>query len=460
VGMLPHRRRSPFRLSGGQMQRVAIAAMLALRPRVLVLDEPTAGLDPAGKAEVLGVIRGLREQGITIVLVEQDAEAVAEFADRVIILEDGRVTLEGPPTEVFSQPEALARAGLAAPQVSELAARLGHCGRGAPSHFVRLEEASSVLATELGTLTAGQTASRPLPRPHCGRSTTQPVIRTADLWYRYNSDIVALRGVDLEIPEGAFVAILGQNGSGKTTLVKHFNALLKPTRGQVEVCGERTAGKSVAELARSVGYVFQNPDHQLFCSSVREEVAFGLRNLGLAPAAIEARTDEALERFELTTHAEYPPALLGFGLRRKVTLAAVCAMRPRVLILDEPTTGLDWASSLHLMAYVEELHQAGHTILLITHDMRLAAAYAERVLVLQEGRVLLDGDTRWVFCQREQLRQAQLEPPQIARLAERLRALGVPLGEGILTVDDLLAALPAAARVRPPLPSQPERPLR
>ncbi len=175
---------------------------------------------------------------------------------------------------------------------------------------------------------------------------------------------------------------------------------------------------------------------------MREEVAFGLRNLGLPAAEVETRTDEALARFDLTAHAATPPALLGFGLRRKVTLAAVCAMRPRVLILDEPTTGLDWASALHLMAYVEELHRAGHTILLVTHDMRLAATFAERVLVLHEGRVLLDGDTRWVFCQRERLRQAQLEPPQIARLAQRLRELGAPLREGLLTVDELLAELP------------------
>jgi energy-coupling factor transporter ATP-binding protein EcfA2 len=259
-----------------------------------------------------------------------------------------------------------------------------------------------------------------------------------DLWFQYTEDIVALRGIDLEIPQGAFVAVLGQNGSGKTTLVKHFNGLLKPTKGQVLINGQNTKEHSIGELARSVGYVFQNPDHQVFCATTRAEIEFGPHNLGLPEEEVQRRTDETLEYFGLTAHAEEPPALLGFGLRRKISIAAVYAMRPDILILDEPTTGLDWQSALDMIRLVQDLHRAGHTILLVTHDMKIAAAFTELTLVLRDGRVLLYDDTRSVFCQTDTLRETQIEPPQIMELANRMRPFGMP--EGILTVDECFEA--------------------
>lgn len=259
-----------------------------------------------------------------------------------------------------------------------------------------------------------------------------------NLWFRYTDEIVALRGIDLEIPRGAFVAVLGQNGSGKTTLVKHFNGLLKPTKGRVLVNGQDTAQYSIGHLARSVGYVFQNPDHQLFSATVREEIEFGPRNLGLSSEEVKQRTDETLEYFGLARHADEPPALLGFGLRRKVSIAAVYSMRPDILILDEPTTGLDWQSALDMIHLVQDLHRAGHTILLVTHDMKIAAMVTELTLVLREGKVLLFNNTRSAFCQTELLRETQITPPQITELANRMRSLGMP--EGVLTVDECFEA--------------------
>ena len=258
-------------------------------------------------------------------------------------------------------------------------------------------------------------------------------IRVVDLAYRYGPEILALNKVNIEIAGDAYLAIVGQNGSGKTTLVKHFNGLLKPAAGHVFVNGQDTRETSVGALARDVGYVFQNPDHQIFCAITREEIAFGPRNLGLDPEVVRDRTEDALRAFGLTDHAETPPALLGYGLRRKVSVASVCAMHSRILILDEPTTGLDRRSARELMALVDDLHAGGHTIILVTHDMRLVAEHAQQVLVMHEGRVLTYGSTREVFGQIDTLAQAQIVPPQITRLGRALADCG--FAGDILTVD-------------------------
>lgn len=262
-------------------------------------------------------------------------------------------------------------------------------------------------------------------------------LRAEALHYRYDGEIPALNGVDVAIREGAFLAIVGQNGSGKTTLVKHFNGLLKPTSGHVWVYGRETTSATVGELARTVGYVFQNPDHQIFCATTREEIAFGPRNLGLSPQEVIARTDEALEAFGLCTYADLPPAVLGFGLRRVVSTAAVIAMRPRVLILDEPTAGLDWRSAHELLDRIAGLHAEGHTILFVSHDMQLVAEYCPETLVMHKGRVLAYGATADVMGQLDVLQRAQLAPPQVAQLARRLADCGLP---ACLTVEQFCAA--------------------
>jgi energy-coupling factor transporter ATP-binding protein EcfA2 len=274
-----------------------------------------------------------------------------------------------------------------------------------------------------------------------------PAIAAGGLSYEYDQENPALNGVTLEIAEGAFVAVVGQNGSGKTTLIKHLNGLLKPTQGCVRIFGVDTREVSIGQLARTVGLVFQNPDHQIFCASTREEIAFGPRNLGLEPAQVQERVDEALAAFNLDAYAALPPAVLGFGLRRKVTIAAVCAMRPRILVLDEPTAGLDWRSSQQLLQRLGALHQAGHTILLVTHDMRIAASYSEQTLVMHEGRVLAFGPTRSVFGNVEQLSQAQIMPPQVMQLGLRLAPLGMPPDS--LTVAEFCAAYRGLRKGRP-----------
>jgi energy-coupling factor transport system ATP-binding protein len=274
----------------------------------------------------------------------------------------------------------------------------------------------------------------------------RPRLETVDLWFAYGDDSPALRGVTLTIGPGEIVALIGQNGSGKTTLAKHFNGLLRPSRGRVLLNGEDIRGRSVGWLAQTVGYVFQNPDHQIFSPTTRQEIAFGPRNLGLDESVVQQRVEEALRAFGLSAFGESQPAALGYGLRRKVSVAAVCAMQTPALILDEPTTGLDGKSTAAIMALVKDLQRQGRTIILITHDMRLVADYASRCLVLHEGRLLADGSPRAVFGQTGLLAQAQIEAPQISRLSRRLAAFG--LSEDILTVAEFCEAYSALASGR------------
>ena len=431
------RKRHPLQLSGGQKKRLAIATVLAMRPQVLVLDEPVTGLDPLGRHEVLSVVEQLKREGdTTVVMVEQDAEAVMTWADRVVVMEQGRLALEGSPRQVFSQVEALHDWGLAVPQMSELA-HLFNQRQGTTFHFATVDEACSSLADDLQPNTQYPISNTQYPtlRPGSGQASNfqlptsfehSPAIQVEDLSYHYDDGPTALAGVNLSIEPGDFLAIVGQNGSGKTTLVKHFNGLLRPTRGRVFVLGQDTTGQSVGQLARKVGYLFQNPDHQIFAPTVWEEVAFGPRNLGFSEGEVTARTAEALALFDLKDKADTPPAVLGYGLRRQVTLAAVWAMRPQIMVLDEPTAGLDWRSTRTLMQEVTNLNSQGHTIILVTHDMKLAAEFARQVLVLDEGRILAYGPTRQVFQQEATLRQASLVPPPITALAQRMRLVLSP----------------------------------
>jgi energy-coupling factor transport system ATP-binding protein len=234
---------------------------------------------------------------------------------------------------------------------------------------------------------------------------------------------------------GEFVALVGSNGSGKTTLVKHINGLIRPRRGHVRLYGEDIRQRSVGELARRVGYLFQNPEHQIFSASVREEIAFGPRNQGLSLSAMERRVEAALERFDLVSVAAQPPAVLSYGLRRRVTLASLAAMEPEVVVLDEPTVGLDADGRDETFRWLVELHERGRTILLVSHDMSVVAEYADRVVVLQEGHVAADGSPVTVFQQPELLARASLATPPVVELAQRLEPLGLD-GDSV-TVDAL-----------------------
>jgi energy-coupling factor transport system ATP-binding protein len=429
VGLAELGARSPAHLSGGQQKRLVIAAVLTMRPGILVLDEPTAGLDPLGRRAVLALIAELRRQGTTILMATQDADAAATLADHVAVLEGGHVALEGPSREVLGQVEHLHSLGVDVPQVAELSHRLG-----IHPPCLTVEEAVEALSgNDGGWSPAGGSAPFPGGRASATPSPDRPLERSSitfeDAWYRYQPGVQALAGVDLFISPGECVALIGANGSGKTTLAKHVNGLLRPQQGRVLAAGRDTRRVSTGEMARQISYVFQNPDHQIFAPTVREEIAFGPRNLGLSRAEVERRVEMALTDFHLTPLADLPPATLGYGQRRLVTLAAAHAMGPQVLILDEPTVGLDRLLKARLFEWMAGLHMGGATVLLITHDMRLASL-TSRCMVMRKGQVILDAATPEIFTHLERLARAGIEPPPIVALSSRLGLPGTPLTVG------------------------------
>jgi cobalt transport protein ATP-binding subunit len=262
-----------------------------------------------------------------------------------------------------------------------------------------------------------------------------PIIEVKDLHHRYPNGCHALRGVSMTIDQGEFVAIIGQNGSGKTTFVKHLNGLLRATTGTVYVNGQDVSKHKVSEMARVVGYCFQNPDHQIFCDTVYEEVAYGPRNLHLSQAEIEERVIEALSAVGLLHLQASMPRDLSKGQRQRLAVASVLSMRPEVLIVDEPTTGQDYRAGVDMLSLVQRLNQAGHTVLFITHDMPMVARFAQRVIVFRDGQILLDGTTREVFGQADMLRTTFLAPPQITSLAQALPEF---FPDTVLSVDEMV----------------------
>ncbi|MCM8749229.1 energy-coupling factor transporter ATPase [Thermomicrobiaceae bacterium CFH 74404] len=458
VGLSHERNRLSAHLSGGQKQRLAIAAVLAMQPQILVLDEPTAQLDPVGKEEVIAAVERLRQElgrRLTIVLVESDTELLSRFADRIVVLHAGRVALEGSPRAVFSRTQELAALGIRIPPLAELAARLNRA-LGAELSFLSQTEAEAALARLLEQTGLTRSNDQPPRAGHQERPAAEPVpaprqaragslltlaserddqtlharepaslIEIEDARYRYGGVYPALNGVSLRIGAGEFLALIGPNGSGKTTLAKHCNGLLRPESGRVLVAGQDTRTTHVGQLARTVGYAFQNPDHQLFLPSVAEELAYGPRNLGLRGPELRARVDEALERFGLAELRNRHPTLLGRGLRQLVAIAAVYALSPRLLILDEPTCGLDGQATGRLMATIEELVAEGRSVLLITHDLRLVAEHARRVVLVHEGRILGDGPPRQILTDEALLARAGMAPLTIARLSRGLSRYGI-----------------------------------
>lgn len=276
-----------------------------------------------------------------------------------------------------------------------------------------------------------------IPRPE--RDGKDQILFLRNVKFTYESGVEALRGVTLEIDRGEYVAVVGGNGSGKTTLAKHMNGLLRPDSGQVFVSGVDSSTKTPAEIARVVGYAFQNPDHQLFCGTVMDEVSFSPRNMGASPEEVERRANRAIELMGLSDVKDKPPLSLPLGIRRRVSIASVIAMEPQALVFDEPTTGLDARESDELMAIIRRLNDEGRTIILITHEMKLVAEHVNRVVIMAGGRVVLDSDTRGAFSDIELLKRSKLLPPPVTQLAHKLSQIGV--SRNILTPQELVFEL-------------------
>jgi energy-coupling factor transport system ATP-binding protein len=429
VDMAGFRQRSPRTLSGGEQKRLAIASVLAMQPRVLILDEPTSGLDSRGRLNVLAAIDRLRrEHGqMTVVMATQDAEAAARFADRLLVLCNGRIALSGSPAEVFAQTEQMDDWGLGVPQLVRLARRL--------EMPVALTPEQAVEAWD-GDLTHRRaTLSHPADPPG---PASDPIIEIRDLSHGYaSSEQPAVHGISLDIQRGEWLAVIGVNGSGKTTLLKHLNGLLRPTGGTVHVAGQDTQMRQVGELAHTVSYMPQNPDHSIFCATVQDEVAYGPRQLGLRGEPLRERVADTLERLDLSEYAQHPPAVLGYGLRRQVALASALAMGAPVLAMDEPATGLDRGMITRLMETISARHRQGTTVVMISHDLQLVARYAQRVVVLRDGQLVAQGTPQEILSDVELLARAGLEPLPVTDLASRLGwAPPLPIGVDDWGTDD------------------------
>ncbi len=428
--------RQPATLSGGQKQRLAIASALSIQPRIICMDEPTTDLDPIGKFDVFQVADELsREKNMTMLIVEHETEEALK-ADRIVLMRDGRIVAEGKARAILASPALLEECSVKPLEVAEFFASLGP-GASLDGGELPLTVEEGLSAWERLGLAADRRrldslVSEKTRQQQAGYG--DPVIEVRNLVHRYENGLEALRGVDLTIRRGEFVAVLGQNGSGKTTLVKHFNGLLAPTGGEVVVNARDTRATSMFELSKTVGYVFQNPDHQIFAQTVFDEVAYGPRLFGVPEGEVKARVVDALEAVGLTGSEEEDPFSLTKGQRQRVAVASVLAAKPEVIILDEPTTGLDYKEQESMMDLTKRLNEMGHTIIIVTHSMWVTAAYAHRAVVLKEGQVVMHGPVRDVFVREKELADVFLKPPQIVRFGARL---GLP----VLTVDELVACV-------------------
>ena len=459
VGMQAYAEKSPLRLSGGQKQRVAIAGILAMQPKCLILDEPTAMLDPEGRREVLKAVRELNKAaGITVLLITHYMEETVD-ADRVIVMQKGKVTIDGTPREIFSRTEEVRDAGLTLPQAAQLAGRLKEAGIPLPDGILTAEELTEELARlypaggkpEAPAAEAGRSRKETdgvqaaeAPGTFVKTGTPQgSVLTLSHVTYTYEAgtvmEAVGLDDVCLSIRQGEFLGIIGQTGSGKSTLIQHLNGLIKPTSGEILWNGENIYDEkfNLRALRGKVGLVFQYPEHQLFEETVLKDVCFGPRNQGLAEEEILARAKRAMALVGLPEeYSDRSPFDLSGGEKRRAALAGVVAMQPEILVLDEPTAGLDPAGRDALLEMLQKLKEEGSGIVLVSHSMDDVAAAADRIVVMHGGRPVMDAAPREIFRREEELEQIGLAVPAVTHICGMLAKKGLPVRTDVISMDE------------------------
>lgn len=493
VGLMGFEKHETHALSGGQKQRVAIAGVLAMEPKILILDEASSMLDPRGRKGLLRVCRELHEAGLTIVMITHFMEEAAE-ADRVIVLEEGHVALEGTPDEVLVRTDVLARLNLEVPFACDFSVQLQDSGVNVvpcvheSALIAQLREAAPAAFPCTEGYTVAQDASAvcaitpmklpPLPRTSMAEGT--PLIEFDHVSYTYDAAMAkrqqkaakrgkastdvqaerakwgndpdalwAVRDVTFSVMEGEFLGIAGHTGSGKSTLIQHMNALVRPTMGRVLVDGKDISDKAAATQARSlVGVVFQYPEHQLFAATVFDDVAFGPRNMGLSEEEVVERVKESLAQVGLDYDEvqEKSPFELSGGQQRRVAFAGVLAMRPRVLVLDEPAAGLDPAARRDFLGMISDLHKRGLTVVMVSHSMDDLARLTDRVLIMKEGEMFCVGTPAEVFIHADELNAIGLGQPCPQRMAGKLRDAGMPLDISVL-YDEAALVREVAGRI-------------
>lgn len=454
VGLGDFGDRSIFELSGGQKQRVSIAAVLAARPRLLVLDEPTANLDPAGMAEVFSVLARLnREHGTTIVMVEHRVDELADKVTRVVMMDRGTVVFDGSPRAAFSsrrvihseEADVIPTASWF-PQVSEFAIELAQAA-GAP-----LESDSVPLSVEEAVALCDRVKPQMAPSaPEAAAlPDSAPLLSISSMSFGYGRKTPILRNVNLSLGSNRIVALLGRNGSGKTTLARMLVGINETPAGVIELNGRDIAKLGPREIAAEVGYVFQNPDHQFVTDRVDEEVAYGLRVRDFADTEVARRVDEVLSVVDLDRYRNRSPFSLSLGERRRLSVATMMVLEPKLLVLDEPTIGQDHERAQQLMGLMSRLRERyGTTILMITHDVRLVAEWADRALVLRAGEIAFDGVPIRLFGKADLLESCGLLAPPIFEVSRQLAARRPGCGiSPVLSPGELVSSIAAATQTR------------
>jgi energy-coupling factor transport system ATP-binding protein len=452
VGLSGFGDRSIFELSGGQKQRVSIAAVLAANPALLVLDEPTANLDPAGMAEVFAVLARLnRDHGTTIVMVEHRVDELADRVSRVIMMDQGVIAFDGPPRAAFSMrrvvqsgdSEVVAAASWF-PQVSELALDLAAASRQelTPDRVPLCIDEAVELCLAFPVVLPDATAVR---TPQIAPS-RKPLLSIRSLSFGYDPDAPVLKKVDLDLESNSIIALLGQNGSGKTTLARLLVGINRAPADTIELGAKDLSKLGAREIASHVGYVFQNPDHQFVTDQVDEEIAYGLKVRNYPADEVARRVDDVLEIVDLQRYRRRSPFSLSLGERRRLSVATMLVLEPQLLVLDEPTIGQDYERAQQLMGLMARLRERyGTTILMITHDVRLVAQWAERALVLLSGKIAFDGAPIDLFADADVLRAAGLLAPPIYEISRELAARDPGRGiRPVLSPQELVELLQVA----------------
>lgn len=478
VGLVGFERHETHALSGGQKQRVALAGVLAMEPRVLILDEASSMLDPRGRKGLMKACRALHDRGMTIVMITHFMEEAAE-ADRVAVLQAGRVAMLGTPEEILTRADELAQLNLDMPascclgralrekgvsvcaqvreadMVAEIAQAYAErsgtniAGQPSASDSHVLDNGSSAadgiaaseLVIEISHLSHSYSLSARERRRWRKRSTTADASSKQALWGNDPNSPWALRDVSLTVRRGEFLGLAGHTGSGKSTLVQHLNGLIRPQEGSVCALGlDLSSKKDAAAVKAKVGVVFQYPERQLFAETVARDVAFGPRNLGLPEDEVARRVASSLARvgLDLAAMGDKSPFELSGGQQRRVAFAGVLAMEPEVLVLDEPMAGLDPAARGDFLGLIDRLHREGLTVVMVSHSMDDLANCCDRIVVMNEGAVFAEGTPAQVFAHADELKSIGLGVPAAQRMALALAKAGVPLRcDRLYTVEAL-----------------------
>lgn len=455
VGMTEYRYHSPNKLSGGQKQRVAIAGIMAMKPKCIVLDEPTAMLDPNGRKEVIATLRELNKtEGITIILITHYMDEVIN-ADRVFVMDKGKISLEGTPGEVFSNVDKIKSMGLDVPQVTEVAYKLKKRGAGFSAGILTIDEFVEELFKNNTVRDRGREDScsarmqQEAVKDLSPVSKKVPIITLEHINYTYGGDtsfsVHALKDLSLKLYEGEFIAIIGHTGSGKSTLIQHLDGLIRAESGSLYFRDKNIYDQdfSMTELRRKVGLVFQYPEYQLFETTVLEDVMFGPKNLGRSEDEARELAKEALKAVGADESLwEKSPFELSGGQKRRVAIAGVLAMDTEVLILDEPTAALDPKGRDEILGLIDRLHREKNiTIILVSHSMEDVAKYADRIIVMNRGQAVYDDTPEKVFTYYRELEKIGLAAPQVTYLMAELKDKGLNLSEKITTVEDAVNEL-------------------